>query len=236
MSSVIQSHTWDQKQTREERSFMPPDDTDSNAWGFPWCAVLFSFGDWKVRQSKQFWKFLDFVFHLFFFKCVNFLCNELEVFFLFSAPMTALGSSSFFKADYPLFLLVLVFFWELQDLTMKCNEEEKSLSTDAFSKVSLTNLRRPAVPDLSTDLGMNIFKKVSERKLHFNLPMMQHLSVLLSSRWSSLLGLYIHEVCFEYIFMPYVRLPSLFIGVDSVCYYIGFYMQILNIMLKSLFK
>lgn len=44
---------------------------------------------------------------------------------------------------------------------MKCNEEEKSLSTEAFSKVSLTNLRRPAVPDLSTDLGMNIFKKVS---------------------------------------------------------------------------
>lgn len=49
---------------------------------------------------------------------------------------------------------------------MKCNEEEKSLSTEAFSKVSLTNLRRPAVPDLSTDLGMNIFKKVSRRKSH----------------------------------------------------------------------
>ncbi|XP_072817461.1 protein unc-80 homolog isoform X9 [Vicugna pacos] len=47
-----------------------------------------------------------------------------------------------------------------QDLTMKCNEEEKSLSPEAFSKVSLTNLRRPAVPDLSSDLGMNIFKKV----------------------------------------------------------------------------
>uniref|UniRef100_A0A8C6ZHC6 Unc-80 homolog, NALCN channel complex subunit n=1 Tax=Nothoprocta perdicaria TaxID=30464 RepID=A0A8C6ZHC6_NOTPE len=51
-----------------------------------------------------------------------------------------------------------------QDLTLKCNEEEKSLSTEAFSKVSLTNLRRPAVPDLSTDLGMNIFKKFKSRK------------------------------------------------------------------------
>lgn len=116
--------------------------------------------------------------------------------------MIVLGSSSFFKADYPLFLLVLVFFWVLQDLTIKCNEEEKSLSTEAFSKVSLTNLRRPAVPDLSTDLGMNIFKKVSERKLHFNLPMMQHLSVSLSSCWRSawtmyswgLLGTYIHAI------------------------------------------
>lgn len=46
---------------------------------------------------------------------------------------------------------------------MKCNEEEKSLSPEAFSKVSLTNLRRSAVPDLSSDLGMNIFKKVSIR-------------------------------------------------------------------------
>uniref|UniRef100_A0A663LXR0 Unc-80 homolog, NALCN channel complex subunit n=1 Tax=Athene cunicularia TaxID=194338 RepID=A0A663LXR0_ATHCN len=52
----------------------------------------------------------------------------------------------------------------IKDLTMKCNEEEKSLSTEAFSKVSLTNLRRPAVPDLSTDLGMNIFKKFKSRK------------------------------------------------------------------------
>lgn len=112
---------------------------------------------------------------------LTFLCNELEVFFLYSAPMTVLESSPFSKADYPLFLLVLVFFWELQDLTIKCNEEEKSLSTEAFSKVSLTNLRRPAVPDLSTDLGMNIFKKVGERKLHFNLSMIQHLSVFLSS-------------------------------------------------------
>ncbi|KAG5214016.1 hypothetical protein JEQ12_009802 [Ovis aries] len=47
-----------------------------------------------------------------------------------------------------------------EDLTMKCNEEEKSLSPEAFSKVSLTNLRRSAIPDLSSDLGMNIFKKV----------------------------------------------------------------------------
>lgn len=45
--------------------------------------------------------------------------------------------------------------------TKKYNEEEKSLSSEAFSKVSLTNLRRSAVPDLSSDLGMNIFKKVS---------------------------------------------------------------------------
>nr|XP_020864423.1 protein unc-80 homolog isoform X7 [Phascolarctos cinereus] len=51
-----------------------------------------------------------------------------------------------------------------QDLTMKCNEEEKSLSAEAFSKMSLTNLRRPAVPDLSSDLGMNIFKKFKTRK------------------------------------------------------------------------
>lgn len=128
------------------------------------------------------------------------MCNE---FSLHSAPMTALGSSSFFKADYPLFLLVLVFFWELQDLTIKCNEEEKSLSTETFSKVSLTNLRRPAVPDLSTDLGMNIFKKVSERKPHFNLAMIQHLSVFLSSCWRSaqtkyswgLLGICIPAIC-----------------------------------------
>lgn len=77
--------------------------------------------------------------------------------------------------------MLVVFFWELQDLTMKCNEEEKSLSTEAFSKVSLTNLRRPAVPDLSTDLGMNIFKKVSGREFYFNLPMIQHLNVLVSS-------------------------------------------------------
>ncbi|KAF4014159.1 hypothetical protein G4228_005365 [Cervus hanglu yarkandensis] len=51
-----------------------------------------------------------------------------------------------------------------EDLTMKCNEEEKSLSPEAFSKVSLTNLRRSAIPDLSSDLGMNIFKKFKSRK------------------------------------------------------------------------
>ncbi|XP_041056206.1 protein unc-80 homolog [Carcharodon carcharias] len=51
-----------------------------------------------------------------------------------------------------------------QDLTMKCNEEEKSVSSETFSKVSVTNLRRQAVPDLSTDLGMNIFKKFKSRK------------------------------------------------------------------------
>lgn len=47
-----------------------------------------------------------------------------------------------------------------QDMSLKCNEEGKSLSTETFAKVSLTNLRRQAVPDLSSDLGMNIFKKV----------------------------------------------------------------------------
>lgn len=45
-------------------------------------------------------------------------------------------------------------------MSLKCNEEEKSLSTETFAKVSLTNLRRQAVPDLASDLGMNIFKKV----------------------------------------------------------------------------
>lgn len=48
----------------------------------------------------------------------------------------------------------------LQDLSLKCNEEGKSLSTETFTKVSLTNLRRQAVPDLASDLGMNLFKKV----------------------------------------------------------------------------
>ncbi|KAG8124674.1 hypothetical protein E2320_020023 [Naja naja] len=37
------------------------------------------------------------------------------------------------------------------DLTMKCNEEEKSLSTEAFAKVSLTNLRRPAFKSRKED-------------------------------------------------------------------------------------
>lgn len=76
---------------------------------------------------------------------------------------------------------------------MKCNEEEKSLSTEAFSKVSLTNLRRPAVPDLSTDLGMNIFKKVSRRQidfisLAFSVPRIQAAD-------EGLLGLYVHAIC-----------------------------------------
>ncbi len=47
-----------------------------------------------------------------------------------------------------------------KDMTLKCNEESRSLSSETFSKVSFTNLRRPAVPDLSTEMGMNIFKKV----------------------------------------------------------------------------
>ncbi|XP_032879501.1 protein unc-80 homolog isoform X3 [Amblyraja radiata] len=51
-----------------------------------------------------------------------------------------------------------------QDLTLKCNEGEKSLSSETFSKLSVTNLRRQAVPDLSTDLGLNIFKKFKSRK------------------------------------------------------------------------
>ncbi|XP_024144693.1 protein unc-80 homolog isoform X2 [Oryzias melastigma] len=51
-----------------------------------------------------------------------------------------------------------------QDMSLKCNEEEKSLSTETFAKVSLTNLRRQAVPDLSSDLGMSIFKKFKNRR------------------------------------------------------------------------
>lgn len=48
-------------------------------------------------------------------------------------------------------------------MSLKCNEEGKSLSSETFAKVSLTNLRRQAVPDLASDLGMNIFKKVRAR-------------------------------------------------------------------------
>lgn len=56
----------------------------------------------------------------------------------------------------------------LQDLSLKCNEEGKSLSTETFTKVSLTNLRRQAVPDLASDLGINIFKKVyTQHSLRF---------------------------------------------------------------------
>ncbi|XP_076872130.1 protein unc-80 homolog isoform X4 [Brachyhypopomus gauderio] len=51
-----------------------------------------------------------------------------------------------------------------QDMTLKCNEEARSLSSETFSKVSITNLRRQAVADLSTDLGMNIFKKFKNRR------------------------------------------------------------------------
>uniref|UniRef100_A0A8D3E268 Unc-80 homolog (C. elegans) n=1 Tax=Scophthalmus maximus TaxID=52904 RepID=A0A8D3E268_SCOMX len=51
-----------------------------------------------------------------------------------------------------------------QDMSLKCNEEGKSLSTETFARVSLTNLRRQAVPDLSSDLGMNIFKKFKNRR------------------------------------------------------------------------
>ncbi|XP_030638088.1 protein unc-80 homolog [Chanos chanos] len=51
-----------------------------------------------------------------------------------------------------------------QDMTLKCNEEGRSLSSETFPKVSVTNLRRQAVPDLSTDMGMNIFKKFKNRR------------------------------------------------------------------------
>ncbi|KAI4831383.1 hypothetical protein KUCAC02_000926 [Chaenocephalus aceratus] len=51
-----------------------------------------------------------------------------------------------------------------QDMSLKCNEEGKSLSTETFTKVSLTSLRRQAVPDISADLGMNIFKKFKNRR------------------------------------------------------------------------
>uniref|UniRef100_A0A8C2FXJ6 Unc-80 homolog (C. elegans) n=1 Tax=Cyprinus carpio TaxID=7962 RepID=A0A8C2FXJ6_CYPCA len=51
-----------------------------------------------------------------------------------------------------------------QDMTLKCNEESRSLSSETFSKVSVTNLRRPAVPDLSIEMGMNIFKKFKNRR------------------------------------------------------------------------
>ncbi|XP_068101292.1 protein unc-80 homolog isoform X16 [Hyperolius riggenbachi] len=50
-----------------------------------------------------------------------------------------------------------------QDMT-KCNEEDRSLGTEPYAKVSLTNLRRPAIPDLSSDLGINIFKKFKSRR------------------------------------------------------------------------
>ncbi|XP_046704530.1 protein unc-80 homolog isoform X4 [Silurus meridionalis] len=51
-----------------------------------------------------------------------------------------------------------------QDMTLKCNEEGRSLSSETFSKISITNLRRQAIPDLSTDISMNIFKKFKNRR------------------------------------------------------------------------
>ncbi|XP_072274669.1 protein unc-80 homolog isoform X5 [Pyxicephalus adspersus] len=50
-----------------------------------------------------------------------------------------------------------------QDMT-KCNEDDRSLGTEPYAKVSLTNLRRSAIPDLSSDLGINIFKKFKSRR------------------------------------------------------------------------
>lgn len=59
------------------------------------------------------------------------------------------------------FLHVCTFFSHFfKDMTSKCNEEGRSLSSETFSKISVSNLRRQAVPDLSTEMGMNIFKKV----------------------------------------------------------------------------
>ncbi|XP_060775026.1 protein unc-80 homolog isoform X7 [Neoarius graeffei] len=51
-----------------------------------------------------------------------------------------------------------------QDMTLKCNEEGRSLSSETFTKISITNLRRQAIPDLSTDMSMNIFKKFKNRR------------------------------------------------------------------------
>ncbi|XP_063789189.1 protein unc-80 homolog isoform X22 [Pseudophryne corroboree] len=50
-----------------------------------------------------------------------------------------------------------------QDMT-KCNEEDRSLGAEPYAKVSLTNLRRSAVPDLSSDIGINIFKRLRTRR------------------------------------------------------------------------
>lgn len=65
-------------------------------------------------------------------------------------------------------------------MSLKCNEEGKSLSSETFAKVSLTNLRRQAVPDLSSDLGMNIFKKVRNQTLscHFKIFVLWNLNIL----------------------------------------------------------
>ncbi|XP_066431737.1 protein unc-80 homolog isoform X2 [Eleutherodactylus coqui] len=50
-----------------------------------------------------------------------------------------------------------------QDMT-KCNEEDRTLGTEPYAKVSLTNLRRAAIPDLSSDIGINIFKRLRTRR------------------------------------------------------------------------
>lgn len=71
--------------------------------------------------------------------------------------------------------LIYILCCVLQDMSLKCNEEGKSLSTETFAKVSLTNLRRQAVPDLASDLGMNIFKKVREIHPHPSLNMLTFL-------------------------------------------------------------
>ncbi|XP_071977418.1 protein unc-80 homolog isoform X11 [Engystomops pustulosus] len=50
-----------------------------------------------------------------------------------------------------------------QDMT-KCNEEDRALGSEPYAKVSLTNLRRSAIPDLSSDIGINIFKRLRTRR------------------------------------------------------------------------
>ncbi|XP_061918285.1 protein unc-80 homolog isoform X3 [Entelurus aequoreus] len=75
------------------------------------------------------------------------------------APLSRPRSSSMVAATPS-----LVNTHKTQDMSLKCNEEGKSLSTETFTKVSLTSLRRQAVPDLSSDLGMNIFKKFKNRR------------------------------------------------------------------------
>ena len=67
-------------------------------------------------------------------------------------------------------VLCLIPLMHTQDMMLKCNEEEKSLSSETFGKVSFTNLRRQAVPDLASDLGNSILKKVGPRIIVLNFP------------------------------------------------------------------
>uniref|UniRef100_A0A3B4DM80 Unc-80 homolog (C. elegans) n=1 Tax=Pygocentrus nattereri TaxID=42514 RepID=A0A3B4DM80_PYGNA len=56
-----------------------------------------------------------------------------------------------------------------QDMTLKCNEEGRSLSSETFSKVSITNLRRQAVPDLA---HLSTFRKKRQRRM--GVPFLMH--------------------------------------------------------------